>query len=57
MTVVSFPIIGTGPIAGQLLNDAGGTDYLPMQLFTAVCLTAASALYLLTLVIYRSGKV
>jgi hypothetical protein len=37
-----------GPIAGKLLDNTGGTNYLPMQLFTAVLLMAASSLYIIS---------
>ncbi|CEJ59124.1 hypothetical protein PMG11_07759 [Penicillium brasilianum] len=47
ITVVSFAVLGTGPIAGRLYDNALGT-YLSMQLFTGVFLTVASVLYLAT---------
>lgn len=47
ITVVSFAVLGTGPIAGRLYDNAIGT-YLSMQLFTGVFLTVASFLYLAT---------
>lgn len=46
--VSSFAVLGTGPIAGKLLANTGGADYLPMQLFTGVCLTVASVLLVAT---------
>ncbi|KAF3401631.1 Riboflavin transporter MCH5 [Penicillium rolfsii] len=47
ITVVSFAVLGTGPIAGRLYDNAQGT-YLSMQLFTGVFLTVGSVLYLVT---------
>ena len=47
ITVVSFAVLGTGPIAGRLYDNALGT-YLSMQLLTGVFLTVASVLYLAT---------
>lgn len=47
ITVVSFAVLGTGPIAGRLYDNALGT-YLSMQLFTGVFLAVASFLYLAT---------
>jgi hypothetical protein len=44
--MVSFAVLGMGPIAGKLLDNTGNTNYLPMQLFTGVCLIVASLLYL-----------
>jgi hypothetical protein len=46
--VVSFAVLGTGPIAGRLLDNTQGVNYLPMKLFTAVLLIVASALYIFT---------
>lgn len=43
---VSFAVLGTGSIGGELLENAGGTDYVPMQVFTGVTLTIAGALFL-----------
>lgn len=48
ITVVSFAVLSTGPIAGQLLNNTQGVNYIPMQVFTGVCLLIAIALLLRT---------
>lgn len=48
ITVVAFAVLGTGPIAGQLLDNTQGLNYLPMKLFTAVFLIVASAFYFVT---------
>lgn len=48
MSLISFATLGTGPIAGRLLDNTGGTNYNPMQLFTGVLLAAASILYFAT---------
>jgi hypothetical protein len=48
ITISSFAVLATGPIAGQLLENTGGSDYLPMQLFTAVSLTLSGALFVVT---------
>ncbi|KAJ5825431.1 hypothetical protein N7474_002569 [Penicillium riverlandense] len=48
ITVASFAVLGTGPIAGQLLNNTGGNNYVPMQLFTGVSLVLSGVLYLAT---------
>jgi hypothetical protein len=44
--MISFVILGTGLIAGKLLNNTGNTNYLPIQLFTRVYLIITSLLYL-----------
>lgn len=46
--VSSFAVLGTGPIGGRLLTNTGGISYLPMQLFTGVCLTVATTLLICT---------
>ncbi|KAH8698664.1 monocarboxylate transporter [Talaromyces proteolyticus] len=46
ITVVSFAVLGTGPIAGRMLDNTGDINYVPMQIFTAVCLIVASVIYL-----------
>lgn len=48
ITISSLAVLATGPIAGELLENTGGNDYLPMQLFTAVALTLSGALFVLT---------
>ncbi|GFF56706.1 hypothetical protein IFM51744_08976 [Aspergillus udagawae] len=48
ITVVSFAVLGTGPIAGRLLDNTQGVNYLPMELFTAIFLIVASALCFVT---------
>ncbi|GIJ87051.1 hypothetical protein Asppvi_005953 [Aspergillus pseudoviridinutans] len=48
ISIVSFAVLGMGPIAGKLLDNTGDTNYLPMQLFTGVFLVSASCLYLIT---------
>ncbi|KAJ5784632.1 uncharacterized protein N7503_009844 [Penicillium pulvis] len=48
ITIVSFAVLGTGPIAGQLLSDEGGTGYVPMQLFTRISLVLSGGFYLAT---------
>ena len=44
--IVSFAVLGTGSIGGQLLVITGEADYHPMQAFTGVSLTVAGALFL-----------
>ncbi|KAL5358537.1 major facilitator superfamily domain-containing protein [Aspergillus floccosus] len=46
ITIASFAVLGTGPIAGKLLDSTEGTSYLPMQLFTGVSLTLSAILFL-----------
>lgn len=46
LVFVSFSVLGTGSIAGQLLTNAGGTDYLSMQVFTGVTLVVSGVLFL-----------
>lgn len=48
ITISSFAVLATGPIAGKLLENTGGTSYLPMQLFTAISLTLAGILFMAT---------
>ncbi|PWI72413.1 monocarboxylate transporter [Purpureocillium lilacinum] len=48
MFVLSFPVLASGPVAGRMLANTGGTDYVPMQAFTGACLGTASVLYLVT---------
>ena len=48
ITISSFAVLATGPIAGRLLEDAGETNYLVMQLFTGICLTLSGALFVWT---------
>ncbi|CAG8908894.1 unnamed protein product [Penicillium egyptiacum] len=48
IAIASFAVLGTGPIAGQLLSDTGDNSYLPMQLFTAVSLALSGGFYLVT---------
>ncbi|KAK5800701.1 hypothetical protein VI817_002913 [Penicillium citrinum] len=47
ISIGSFAVLGTGPIAGKLLSNEGGTGYFPMQLFTGICLFIAGVFYLL----------
>ncbi|KAB8262253.1 major facilitator superfamily domain-containing protein [Aspergillus pseudonomiae] len=48
IAISSFAVLATGPIAGQLLENAGGTNYLGMQLFTGISLTLSGALFVWT---------
>lgn len=48
ITISSFAVLATGPIAGKLLENTGGASYLPMQLFTAISLTLAGILLMVT---------
>lgn len=45
ITINSFAVLGTGPIAGRLLENTGGTNYLPMQVFTGVTMFTAGVLF------------
>ncbi|KAE8163996.1 major facilitator superfamily domain-containing protein [Aspergillus tamarii] len=45
ITINSFAVLGTGPIAGRLLENTGGTNYLPMQVFTGVTTFTAGVLF------------
>lgn len=47
LVVVSFAVLGTGSIGGRLLDNTGGKDYVPMQVFTGATLTASGLLFLL----------
>lgn len=38
-------MLGTGPIAGRLLENTGGTNYLPMQVFTGATMVTAGVLF------------
>lgn len=44
--MLSFSVLGTGPIAGRLLYITHDNNYLPMQLFTGVTSLVASFLFL-----------
>ncbi|KAL4890015.1 major facilitator superfamily domain-containing protein [Aspergillus ambiguus] len=56
ITIASFAVLGTGPIAGKLLDNVEGTSYLPMQLFTGISLTLSGILFLVVqLWICRDG--
>ncbi|KAL5366615.1 major facilitator superfamily domain-containing protein [Aspergillus floccosus] len=46
ITISSFAVLASAPVAGQLLDNAGGTDYLAMQLFTAVSLSVSCAFFI-----------
>ncbi|KAE8156095.1 major facilitator superfamily domain-containing protein [Aspergillus tamarii] len=48
ITISSFAVLAAGPIAGRLLEDAGGTKYLGMQLFTGISLTLSGAVFVWT---------
>lgn len=48
ITISSSAVLATGPIAGTLLENAGGASYSPMQLFTALSLTLSDALFVVT---------
>ncbi|KAL2826189.1 major facilitator superfamily domain-containing protein [Aspergillus pseudoustus] len=46
ITISSFAALASAPVAGQLIDNAGGTDYLAMQLFTAVSLAVSCAFFI-----------
>ncbi|KAL3439961.1 major facilitator superfamily domain-containing protein [Aspergillus insuetus] len=46
ITISSFAVLGSAPVAGQLIDNAGGTDYLAMQSFTAVSLAVSCAFFI-----------
>ncbi|KAL2840090.1 major facilitator superfamily domain-containing protein [Aspergillus pseudodeflectus] len=46
ITISSFAVLASAPVAGQLIDNVGGTDYLAMQLFTAVSLAVACAFFI-----------
>ncbi|KEF57374.1 uncharacterized protein A1O9_05291 [Exophiala aquamarina CBS 119918] len=48
ITAFAFAVLGGGPIGGRLLENAGDTNYVPMQVFTGVCMVVSSCLYLVT---------
>ncbi|KAE8345145.1 hypothetical protein BDV24DRAFT_171083 [Aspergillus arachidicola] len=56
ITIGSFAVLGTGPIAGKLLSDEDGTGYVPMQLFTGICLVLAGVFYLATRVLVSRDR-
>lgn len=56
LTIVSFAVLGAGSIAGQLLQNAGGADYVPMQVFTGVTLTVAAILFFVVRVFMLGNK-
>ncbi|KAB8199938.1 major facilitator superfamily domain-containing protein [Aspergillus parasiticus] len=56
ITIGSFAVLGTGPIAGKLLGDEDGTGYVPMQLFTGICLALAGVFYLATRVLVSRDR-
>ncbi|KAB8222955.1 major facilitator superfamily domain-containing protein [Aspergillus novoparasiticus] len=56
ITIGSFAVLGTGPIAGKLLGDEDGTGYVPMQLFTGICLVLAGVFYLATRVLVSRDR-
>ncbi|RJE27585.1 MFS monocarboxylate transporter [Aspergillus sclerotialis] len=41
----SWNVLGTGPIAGRLLDNTGGTNYLPMQVFNGATMITAGVLF------------
>lgn len=47
LAFVSFAVLGTGSIAGQLLENAGGANYVPMQVFTGVTLVVSGVLFVI----------
>ncbi|KAB8067097.1 hypothetical protein BDV29DRAFT_196701 [Aspergillus leporis] len=56
--ILSFPVLGAGPIAGQLLSNTQDNNYLPMQLFTEITTIFASFLFLTTrFVVSRKGRI
>ncbi|KOC09519.1 monocarboxylate transporter [Aspergillus flavus AF70] len=56
ITIGSFAVLGTGPIAGKLLGDEDGTGYILMQLFTGICLALAGVFYLATRVLVSRDR-
>lgn len=48
LVFVSFATLGSGSIGGRLLDNTGGTNYVPMQAFTGATLVASGFLFLLT---------
>ncbi|KAF5858093.1 hypothetical protein ETB97_004901 [Aspergillus alliaceus] len=56
ITIASFAVLATGPIAGKLLENTGGADYLAMQLFTGISLALSGVLFMATR-LWLSGSV
>ncbi|KAL6253036.1 hypothetical protein RBB50_000756 [Rhinocladiella similis] len=48
ISALAFAVLGGGPIGGRLLENAGDTNYVPMQVFTGVCMAVSCCLYLIT---------
>lgn len=47
LAFVSFAVLGTGSIAGLLLENADGANYVPMQVFTGATLLVSGVLFLI----------
>ncbi|KAE8419839.1 major facilitator superfamily domain-containing protein [Aspergillus pseudocaelatus] len=58
LTILSLPVLGTGPIAGRLLSNTQDDNYLPMQLFTGIVAIVGSFLFLATrFAVSRNGGI
>ncbi|OQV06640.1 hypothetical protein CLAIMM_11182 [Cladophialophora immunda] len=45
ISAISFAVLGGGPIGGRLLENAEGTNYVPMQVFTGVCMAVSGLMF------------
>ena len=48
VTIVSFAVLGSQPIAGKLLDNNNGLNYVPMQVFIGVMLLAGTIFQVIT---------